>query len=304
MIAGGSTPRLPPASQQLLQASYQTLYLPWLCPALHTATLRQRHTFTPLQNQAPWETCGRTIIQPNRARCHYHSARRGLASAAVATPVSVANDYVPFETASNAYPDQQSDSWSSKSSDPLWVFDPKAPMILDSPQVATISASFRAHKGVSGELSEIHQTLHACLQVGRLDRAVALIKRLGKIYKPDAPGLLAAHNDYLRELVYRAGEPHDKALLKDVRKWFEVDMRRGRVPPNATTYALMVQASLREPDASGVGTSARRYLDMAEEEGCLDEVTAMITSLLHKDELEMLSKVSNLSKHLTISNNL
>lgn len=157
--------------------------------------------------------------------------------------------------------------------------------------ITTAPPAFKSFNAISGEIAEIHQTLHACLQVGRLARAVALMHRLSTLYKPDAPGLLAAHNDYLRELTYRLSRSKDQQLLEDIQNWFEVNMRGKRVNPDATTYALMIQAAFQELGAEKVSHTIKRYALLAEEAGVVDETVAIASSVLDDECLDMLREV-------------
>ena len=133
--------------------------------------------------------------------------------------------------------------------------------------------TFRVKGSVVGDLNEIHQNLHACLQVGRLERAAALVRRLSQIYNPDAAGLLAAHSDYVREVTNKIVQTQDQRLLKDLQRWFEVDIKRVGIIPNAELYAQMIRASSQSSDASRE-RAMRRYQNMADEAGVGVETSA------------------------------
>ena len=171
------------------------------------------------------------------------------------------------------------------------VFNPTTPMIIDDRPTTTTAAVFREFDGITGDVADIHQTLQACLQVGRLERAAALMRRLNALYKPDAPGLIDAHNQYLCKLNDEASRTHSSELLVHTQRWFEVNLRANRVPPNATTFALMVQSSRQESDPDKVKDRTRRYLRLAEEAGRLEETRRTIVKLLHEEELELLDEV-------------
>lgn len=105
------------------------------------------------------------------------------------------------------------------------------------------------------------------------------MRRLNQIYKPDAPGLLAAHNDYIREITLRIVRTKDQELLKKLQKWFEVELRGHRVSPNAATYALMIQASLQGSEKKKVDRTIRRFVHLAQDAGVGDETMALISAL-------------------------
>ena len=117
------------------------------------------------------------------------------------------------------------------------------------------------------------------------------MQRLSTLYKPDAPGLLAAHNDYIRELTYRVSRTKDRQMLKDIQKWFEVSLRGKGVTPDATTYALMIQATFQEPDTKKVSRTIRRYVHLAEEAGIVDETVAITSSMLDGESVEIMREV-------------
>ena len=136
-----------------------------------------------------------------------------------------------------------------------------------------------------GSLNELHQNLQACLQVGRLQRAAALLRRLNQIYNPDAAGLLAAHSEYVRELTNKIVETNDQQLLEDLQRWFEVDLKQVGVIPDAEIYAQMIRATSQLRGASKK-RSMRRYQNMADEAGLGVE-----TSALYEDDLQEFSPV-------------
>ena len=107
-----------------------------------------------------------------------------------------------------------------------------------------------------------------------------MVRRLNQIYKADAPGLLVAHNDYVKELTHRIVRTGDQKLLQDLQRWFEVDLYGTGVMPDEVTYALMIQASLQTLGSKKPRT-IRRYVGLAENAG------------LHKETMELLSTLES-----------
>lgn len=118
------------------------------------------------------------------------------------------------------------------------------------------------------------------------------MRRLNMLYKPTAPGLLAAHNQYLQELVWQITRKKDQQLLKHLQKWFELNIRGNGVPPDSTTYALVIQASLNETSHKRLARTIRRYLQFADEGGIYDETLDTLTVLLQDYEAEKLHEVA------------
>ena len=281
MLGRASGPRLPLAIRRRkhLQTSYNELYLPWLCPSIYGSPARSLSSRT-MGRQRTTARPTSTIIRPvDKNEPTSRSFRRGLASVIREVYIQPSEDCIPFV---NGPP------FSGSPYEPL-VHRPK-PLIVD-PSFITTAAAFRSFNGISGELDEIHQTLHACLQVGRLERAAALVRRLSKLYKPTAPGLLAAHTQYLRELAWRITKTKDQQMLKDLQKWFEVDMRRKGVPPDPMMYALMIQASLSEDNHKAIARKISRYRNLAKEGGIYRETMMTIMTLLEEDQVGTLEEV-------------
>ena len=133
--------------------------------------------------------------------------------------------------------------------------------------------------GVSGDINEIHQTLHACLQVGRLERAAALVRRLGDVYKPDAPGLFAAHKSYLQECAMIVMRTKDNGVLQNMLAWVEVEMRPQGIPLDASMFALVIQACLEDYSQKRSARAIRRYYKLAREAGVEQETKELVPEL-------------------------
>ncbi len=264
------------------QKTLDALYLPWLCPSLCGATQpRSRKTSTVASSRlitysAP---CLSTL-----SSFHAHrpkTRRRGLASAVAAGHVTSQDGYIPFE-ASHPSPNAELDlgyAWLRPITPPvLPAFDPNSPLIIND-KLETTPRRFRSTNAISGEVVEILRTLRACIQVDRLERAATLMRRLNEIYKPNATELLAAHNEYLRELVQKTRHTKDSQILRHIHKWFEVDLRGIGVIPDATTYALMVEAALQESSPKRVDRTVKRYMYLAGEAGIRDNVMQVILTI-------------------------
>ena len=69
-------------------------------------------------------------------------------------------------------------------------------------------------------------------------------------------------------------QTQDQRLLKDLQKWFEVDLKGVGIIPNAEMYAQMFRASSHLLDASK-GRAMRRYQNMADDAGLAIETRAL-----------------------------
>lgn len=256
-------------------SSLELLHLPFLCPALfgqlngapiHSPTVRAASS-KPHLERSNARSCRHPI---SRTPSH----RRRLASAATAVQYEPEHDsYVPWAEPSVANFNYQP-RFDGTGISALRHFDPNTSLLIIKDTLTTHPKRFRVKDSITGDLNELHQNLHACLQVGRLERAAALLRRLNQIYSPDAAGLLAAHSDYVKELTNKVVQTKDQQLLKDLQRWFEVDLKRVGVIPNAEIYAQMIRASCESSGASRE-RAMRRYQKLADEAGFGAETNAL-----------------------------
>lgn len=170
-------------------------------------------------------------------------------------------------------------------------FDPRRLTIINE-ALTSQPPKLRSVNAISGEVSDIIQTMHACVQVGRLERAALMMRRLNDIYKPDTSELLAVHNEYLRELVHKNAQTKDQTRVKDIHKWFELDLRGVGVIPDASTYALMIQAALQELNTKRGDRTIKRYVLLAHEAGFRDEVFSILQILCNDQDFGRIAQVS------------
>ncbi len=264
MLVRASSRRLQHDAYKQAAATVEGIHLPFLCPALY------RHTRHPKRTSSTIPTGSTAGLKDARAQSVSNASqhRRHLASAATAESLPQP-DYIPFD-GYNYKPPSNAQNITA-----LQPFDPSSSPLIINDTLSTHPKTFRAKDAISGNLNEIHQNLHACLQVGRLERAAALMRRLNQIYKPGAPGLLAAHNEYVKELSYRISQTKDQHLLQHLQRWFIVDLKEAGVEPDAEIYAWMIQASL-QTSGSRKDRTVRRYINLAKEAGIYDETMDLL----------------------------
>ena len=265
----GAKRRLQHDARRQSRIAIEGIRLPFLCPALcrHPELLQRASSTT--------KTCGKPILTHSRSQTASTatSQSRHLASAAIVENAN--HDYhLPFEP-SPLGPYRSRPSTQSLSA--LRPFDPSSPPIVINDVLSTHPKTFKTKNAISGSLNEIHQNLHACLQVGRLERAAALMRRMNEIYKPGAPGLVAAHTEYVKEVAYRINQRQDQQLLQHLQKWFQVDLKAAGVEPDEEMYALMIRASLNRDDERR-GRTVRRYVNLSKEDGLYDETIKLLDS--------------------------
>ena len=253
----------------------ELLHLPFLCPVLFGQPNGPRKSLTTARAISSKSRLERAYPRSCRNwACCVPSTRRRLASAAAAIQYDPEHDdYVPWAKSLVVKQDHQP-SFDGTEISALRHFDPNTSPLIIKDTLTVHPKNFRTKDSMTGDLNELHQNLQACLQVGRLERAAALLRRLNEIYNPDAAGLLAAHSEYVRELTNKIVQTNDQQLLKGLQRWFEVDLKQIGVIPDAEIYAQMIRATSQLPGASKERTM-RRYQNMADEAGLGVETRAL-----------------------------
>ncbi len=78
----------------------------------------------------------------------------------------------------------------------------------------------------------------------------------------------------MRELTNKIVQTQDQRLFNDLQRWFEVDLKRVGVTPNAEIFAQMIRASTLYSGASRE-RALRRYQKMADDAGFGAEISAL-----------------------------
>jgi DNA-directed RNA polymerase, mitochondrial len=129
--------------------------------------------------------------------------------------------------------------------------------------------------GVGGDFTEIQSVFDACLQIGRIERAGIILKRIASIPQIYPADLLALHNRYLRAAVEQIMINPTQSATQNLHKWFELEIRLQGIPANTETVAYMVKASLQSPRGKRERL-VRRYMDMLEEDAALQLLEAEV----------------------------
>lgn len=116
------------------------------------------------------------------------------------------------------------------------------------------------------------------------------MQRLMKIYTPESPELLEAHNEYFMATVEHIIRHKDQDQLKALQKWFEIEIRLRGIEPDATTYALLLKASLQISQRPKMERTVRRYMELAMHAQLRDE--ALSLPILTEAELGLISQVT------------
>ncbi|KAL9009782.1 MAG: hypothetical protein Q9173_005218 [Seirophora scorigena] len=301
MLARASRLKLKHNAHHRLNSSPSHLYLPWLCPASYKQTRHRPSSSIVI----PTQTTKRSrpaLTKQKRPGPSARSEARGHASATSFDFVVNADDYIPFDPQPGGQaPKTFQLPWRSTTNEvELDHLNSNKPIIIRD-SLTTRPPRFKSFDAISGEVDSIVSTMKACLHVGRFERAAALMRRLNAIYQPNAPTLLAAHNDYIRECAWKIASSTNQDLLKDLQKWFEVDLRGRGTIPDVTTYAFMIQATLHDASASRSNRSVRRYLHLAEEAGLRDDLMNALLSVLNEQDFGRVTRISTPEPTISMS---
>ncbi|PVI03599.1 DNA/RNA polymerase [Periconia macrospinosa] len=121
--------------------------------------------------------------------------------------------------------------------------------------------------GVGGDPTELYQNLHACLRVGLMDRATAIIERLGKMCHPSSPQVIEAHNIYLQAMLERAEQNPTSESMEEIETWYHKHMVQNAIEPSADTLVTLLRASMTLLNGYSRSAAVTKYLNMAEECG-------------------------------------
>jgi DNA-directed RNA polymerase len=263
--------------------AYEQLYLPWLCPGHNQTHSHGRRSITvDAGSQSP-------SLRKRRNSKDGSSlpSRRALATAVGYRPL----DDIPFENLNSMLPpppprDTRGDYGDTNRLSSLKPFE-TSPLYLGG-SLATAPQKYRIGKlGVGGALSDIESVFEACLQVGRIERAGNILRRIAKIDNMRMDLLVSYHNRYLRAALEQIMMNPAASDIQDLHKWFELEIRLKGVMHNTSTLAYMVKASLRSP-AQRRERLVRRYMDMLDEDGVLQLLDAEI---LTAHELNLINTI-------------
>jgi DNA-directed RNA polymerase len=121
--------------------------------------------------------------------------------------------------------------------------------------------------GVPGDLDELLSVFDACIQVGRLDRAALVLKRLGKLKILEPHKAMELHNRYLQGRVAQLVEEPRKDKAEEVHKWFELNIRAAELPFMPSTIAYMLKTTLLISDQKTQKARIDRYMSMMPQQG-------------------------------------
>ncbi|SMQ54212.1 unnamed protein product [Zymoseptoria tritici ST99CH_1A5] len=267
-------------TSQILAASFAQLYLPWLAPAQlqwsaarssssssSTPTLRRNAPRTPTRPRTrALATAADHHIVPTDSRIPPIGYGSGFRDATY-------DPHIPFDFARDGRVGFSG----------LGVHHPEPLMVP--PQIGPEPAIVKIG-GLNFAARDTLTHLVTSLSVGRRDRATAIVQRLSEKCARDAPELLLAHTVYLEDslrlvMAHGRDSPQSHVILKEMHRWFEVEMREKGIPLEASMIVTMLRAVIRTLSGSRRDRSIRRYADLASQLG-----PEMLENVLESEEYD------------------
>ncbi|KAK1980368.1 DNA-dependent RNA polymerase [Colletotrichum cereale] len=164
----------------------------------------------------------------------------------------------------------------------LRAFDPSSPLVIEEASMTAARAKTNT-SGVSGDAEEMLPVFHACIRVGKVDRAELVLKRMSLYDVFPGEELIFLHNRYLRASLEQMRLRPDTKQAEGLHKWYELYIRMKGLPQTAETVACMLKASLlSEHDPDRRHRLVTRYMGLAPGEAGL-QVLSMADILSDQD---------------------
>ncbi|EFX05804.1 mitochondrial DNA-directed RNA polymerase [Grosmannia clavigera kw1407] len=149
---------------------------------------------------------------------------------------------------------------------PLWEIRPhneSSPLVVSEDDGPTAVRQKINARGIPGDVDEMLSVVDACLQVGKLERAALVLKRLSRPEFAAVVDIVDLHNRYLRALLDRLTASPDTAAAEELHKWYEIEIRGKQAQQTPETIAYMLKASLLTAHGARRDRLIDRYMSMA-----------------------------------------
>jgi DNA-directed RNA polymerase len=123
----------------------------------------------------------------------------------------------------------------------------------------------------AANIEELVQNMHACLSIGKLDRAEEILRRMADTSKTKTPAVDEANTVYIRCLVDSLSLSNQHVTLRRIQAWFELRMKQLGLAPSPETFALLCKAAFTVSNEPARDRTLRRYLHMSERMGMLEQ---------------------------------
>lgn len=249
---------------------HQQTYFPFLYPTIHsnkTITCRNHHV-----DAVPQAT-------GLRKRRNSNENLTKPQSRSLATAISQPFEELSFDGLQNPPPNYAS----------FQLPEFQNPIIIpDDGATAPLRHRRGGYDAIGGTSDEVIALLRACLQVGRIERASVIFKRISQMSDVSRETLLQLTNQFLRSAIQEIMIKHSEKATQFLHKWFELEVRNKGLPQDALTVAYMLKASLQSPSGQRRDRLVSRYMDMVEGDAGLE---VLASNVLNAEELNTIVNI-------------
>ncbi|TVY90924.1 DNA-directed RNA polymerase, mitochondrial [Lachnellula willkommii] len=276
------------------QSSLEQLYLPWLCPTQNPSQPDRRRRWATFDSASHGPAIRR---RRNSNDAPHIQPRRSMATVLG----SMAMDDIPFDSFNvppRPGPNYVGLRSGSSRTDPLDLLDAYEGIEGSQQRIRTTGKV-----GVGGEISEILSVFYACLQVGKIERAGVILRRLMLKVDADVDEIVMLHNQYLRASVEQIIVSPSESARQSIHKWFELEIRLKGILHDAEMIAYMLKASLQSPDEAQGGNRkrlVRRYMGMVEGEAGLEVLGLNVLTAEEMNQINHICPTYNLADNLDL----
>lgn len=256
------------------------LFLPWLCPAYNVPRRQLRYTVV----DAPSDG----LPLGSRKRRNSNDGAVSKTSANSRT-YATAVGYMPTEMFHDSFPVPRNNPPSTLSNLRTLEFN-TPPLLLPTTALTPPPTRKRLNaEGIGGDFADHISVYMACVQVGKLDRAQAILNRIESFDQATPDVLIELHNEYfsaaIDQMLWRTSGTANLALHKR----FELKIRNAGLPVNAETLGYMLKASLQSLDDDRKIRLVRRYMDISKLNECDESVLGL--EIFTAEELNQITHI-------------
>ncbi|EPE35253.1 DNA/RNA polymerase [Glarea lozoyensis ATCC 20868] len=261
------------------QPLFDQLYLPWLCPAHISSSPRILRRCV---------TTDSPLNRPVTSKRRYSndggngSSRRSMATAMAATVESMNFDDIPFEPSINTRPPPSAHNLTQRYVMGTGFENGRNHQELGGGSYEDLVNSEQKIRstqiGVSGDITQILSIYHACLTMGKMERAGVILLRVLKKADVGEEAAIQLHTDYIRAYADHVMLNPTHEAMRGIHRWFDLEIRRKDQTCTAEMVAYMLKASLYAADDETGGNKkrlVRRYMNIVEEEAGIEETLSM-----------------------------
>ncbi|KAL9085846.1 MAG: hypothetical protein Q9159_004511 [Coniocarpon cinnabarinum] len=198
-------------------------------------------------------------------------------------------DPIPFDSSTFSRPSSTQQSRSA-----LPEYDPSnfvhIPISMPQPQ---LQFNISHKSGTPADLSDLQQHLYACVQIGRMDRAALLARRITDMFVSTAGPVIDAHHRYLSGCLDQLQSAPSQEKLMEMQKWLELDVRTRGIPVGHGIIALMLKASLLVLKGPRLDRTIRRYAMFAQQLSQDTYEDTLSSSIFTDQEMSKILKALN-----------